>query len=452
MENAIHAVLTFLGIHTRVLEPVQRLFLHVDLPLIAIQAGLILVLGLIGAWLTQRVKNVVRQIISLTVPRAWNRPLWRAFDSVSVPLFWLLSLSLALVLARALGFEFKLVSAATSLLAAWITIRLLSFAVRNPVLSATITVLAWTIAALSILGLLHPLTVQLDAIAFTLGRLRISALTIVRGVFFLALLLWVTTLISSYLERQITRTQALTPSIQTLLIRVLNLLLPAVAVIIALSAVGIDLTALTVLSGAIGLGVGLGLQRTVANLLAGLTLILGKSIKPGDVVAYKDSYGWVTSMGARFVTIATRDGSEHLVPNELFITNGVENWSYSNELRRLHIPLGVAYELDMHQVIALCLEAVKSVDRIVKYPEPVCLMTGYGDSSVGFEIRAWIRDPKNGIANVKSAVLIAVWDSFKAHGITIPFPQRDVHLIPMPGLAAAATGPARPEGREGREG
>lgn len=447
MENAIHAFLTFLGVHGHTLAMVREMLAHVDIPLIAVQAGLILILGVMGAWLTQRVKRLVRQIITLTVPRAWARPLQQAFDSVSAPLFWLLSLWLALGLGRALGFQFKLVSAADSLLAAWVTIRLLSFAVRNPVLSATISILAWTIAALSILGLLHPLTVQLDAIAFTLGRLRISALTIVRGVFFLALLLWATTLISGYLERQITRTQALTPSIQALLIRLLNLLLPAVAVIIALSAVGIDLTALTVLSGAIGIGVGLGLQRTVANLVAGLTLILGKSIKPGDVVAYKDGYGWVTSMGARFVTIATRDGSEHLVPNEQFISNGVENWSYSNELRRLHIPLGVAYESDMHQVIKLCIEAAKSVDRILDVPEPVCLMTGYGDSSVNFEIRAWIRDPKNGVANAKSAVLIAVWDSFKAHDITIPFPQRDVHLIPIPGAVPVAAEPAEPEGR-----
>ncbi len=251
--------------------------------------------------------------------------------------------------------------------------------------------------------------------------------------FVLVLLLWVTTLVSGYLERRIAQTDSLTPSIQALLIRLLNIVLPTIAVVIAVSAVGIDLTALTVLSGAIGIGIGLGLQKTVSNLIAGLTLILGKSIKPGDIVAYKDTYGWVTSMGARFVAIATRDGSEYLVPNEQFITNGVENWSYSNNLRRLHIPLGVAYESDMHEVHDLCLEATRSVDRILKIPEPVCLMTGYGDSSVNFEIRCWINDPKNGIANAKSAVLFAVWDIFKANDITIPFPQRDVHLIPMPG-------------------
>jgi small-conductance mechanosensitive channel len=436
MEATIHGLLAGLGIHGTALEALNRSLARIDVPSVAAQAGLIVVLGLLGTWLAAHVRRFVRQVIALTMPGPWVRPLTHAFDSVSAPLFWLATLWLCALLARASGYPFALVGAAVSLLAAWVTIRLLSFAVRNPFLSATISVLAWSLAALSILGLLQPLAVELDAIAFTLGKLRISALSIVRAILTLIVLLWVTTTISAYLERRITRTQSLTPSIQALLIRLLNIILPAVAIVAALVAVGIDLTALTVLSGAIGIGIGLGLQKTVSNLVAGLTLILGKSIKPGDVIAYKDTYGWVTSMGARFVTIATRDGSEYLVPNEELISNGLENWSYSNNLRRLHIPLGVSYDSDMHEVIRLCLAAVASVERILKTPAPVCLMTGFGDSSVDFEIRCWINDPRNGIASAKSAVLLAVWDSFKAHGITLPFPQREVRLVQEPPSAA----------------
>lgn len=440
MEAAIHGILVAFGIRGSSLDLGRQLLARIEGPPLAIQAVLIVLFGLLGAWLTPRFKRLITHVIGLTMPSAWVRPLDRAFESVTAPLYMLVALWVTLTLARALGFEFGLIAAAVSLLVAWVSIRLLSFAVSNPILSATVSVTAWSIAALSILGLLHPLTLQLDSMAFMLGKLRVSALTIVRAMFVLMLLLWGTTLISNYLERQISRTDALTPSIQTLLIRLLNLILPALAVIIALSAVGIDLTALTVLSGAVGIGIGLGLQRSVANLVAGLSLILGKSIKPGDVVAYKDTYGWVTSMGARFVAIATRDGSEYLVPNEQFITNGVENWSYSNNLRRLHIPLGAAYESDMHQVIAICVEAAKSVDRILASPEPLCLMTGFGDSAVNFEIRAWINDPQNGLANVKSAVMLAVWDRFAEAGIRIPFPQRDVHLIAMPADPPATPG------------
>jgi len=433
MEKVLQSILEVLGVRGSYLALGREMIARIEAPPLAAQAGLILLFALLGAWQRQRFKRFISYVIGLTMPRGLVHPLDKAFSSVTAPLYMLLSLWLTLVLARAMGFDFALMAAAVSLLAAWVTIRLLSFAVSNPILSATISVAAWSIAALSILGLLHPLALQLDSMAFMLGKLRISVLTIIRALVVLMLLLWGTTLISNYLERQISRADGLTPSIQTLLIRLLNLFLPAVAVVIALSAVGIDLTALTVLSGAVGIGIGLGLQRSVANLVAGLSLILGKSIKPGDVVAYKDTYGWVTSMGARFVTIATRNGSEYLVPNEQFITNGVENWSYSNNLRRLHIPLGVAYESDMHRVIAICVDAAKSVDRILATPEPICLMTGFGDSAVNFELRAWINDPQNGLANVKGAVMLAVWDRFAEAGIRIPFPQRDVHLVPVPG-------------------
>lgn len=443
MDKTIQQFLESLGVHGVYLKAAADLLGRINPILLAVEAGLIVALGMLGFWLAAHVKRFVRQVIGLTLPKGWIRPVAHAFDSVSAPLFWLVSLWLTMTVARALDFRFGLVAAAVSLLAAWVTIRLLSFAVRNPFLSASISVVLWTLAALSILGLLHPLTEQLDAMAFNLGHLRISALTIVRAIFVAVLLLWGTTLLSGYLERRIAHTESLTPSIRALLIRLLNIVLPTIAVVIALSAVGIDLTALTVLSGAIGIGIGLGLQKTVSNLVAGLTLILGKSIKPGDIVAYKDTYGWVTSMGARFIAIATRDGSEYLVPNEDFITNGVENWSYSNNLRRLHIPLGVSYSSDMHKVRDLCLEATRSVDRILKIPEPICLMTEFGDSSVNFEIRCWINDPRNGISNAKSAVLFAVWDIFKANDITIPFPQRDVHLIPPHG---AGPGPAPPAG------
>ncbi|MBU6442930.1 MAG: mechanosensitive ion channel [Alphaproteobacteria bacterium] len=440
MEPGIHGILQVLGIHARWADMLAALAARVDVPLVAVQGALILVFGLIGAWLAPRGRHFANQMIGHTVPKAWAPGLRQAFQSVAAPLFWLLTLWVADAVGESLGFRLGLVGAAVSLLMAWVTIRVLSFAVSNPVWSATISFAAWTVAALSILGLLGPLTHQLDAVGFVLGKLRISALTVVRAVLVLGVLLWLTKLASTFLEKRITKAEALTPSLQALLIRILNLALPALAVLIALDVVGVDLTALTVFSGAVGIGVGLGLQRTIANLVAGITLIVGKSIKPGDVVAYKDTYGWVTHMGARYVAIATRDGSEYLVPNEYFITNGVENWSYSSPNMRVHVPVGVAYGTDLHQAIALCIAAANAVPRVLAFPEPVCLVTGFGDSSVNLEIRAWISDPKNGIASVKSAVMLEVWDRFAEAGITLPFPQRDVHLIPPPS-AAGSNGP-----------
>jgi small-conductance mechanosensitive channel len=204
-----------------------------------------------------------------------------------------------------------------------------------------------------------------------------------------------------------------------------------------LSSAGIDLTALTVVFGAVGLGIGLGLQRVVGNLVAGLTLLIGKTIKPGDIIEYKNSYGWVSAMGARYVTMRTRDGVEHLIPNDYFLENGVENWSYSDVRLRLRIPVGIAYESDVRQAIALCIDAAKSVKRVLERPEPLCLLKGFGDSSIDLEIRAWIEDPRNGTQNVRSEVLLGVHDRFKEAGIKFPFPQRDVHIVSTPAGSGA---------------
>ncbi|MDE1940054.1 MAG: mechanosensitive ion channel [Alphaproteobacteria bacterium] len=325
-----------------------------------------------------------------------------------------------------------LIDAAIALLLAWICIRLLSFVVNSPLVSATISVAAWSVASLSILGLLDPLMQYLDATVLYRAKNPITALTVIHAIFILAALLWLTTLLIRFLQRRIMGSEALTPSVQVLLTQLMRIILPSAAVIVALQAVGVNLTALTVVFGAVGLGVGLGLQRVVGNLVAGLTLLIGKTIKPGDIIEYKNSYGWVTAMGARYVTLRTRDGVEHLVPNDYFLENGVENWSYSDARLRLHVPVGIAYESDVHKAIALCVEAAKSVERVLKRPEPICLLREFGDSSVNLEIRFWIEDPRNGTTNVRSDVMLKVWDSFHKSGITFPFPQRDVHIVSIP--------------------
>jgi small-conductance mechanosensitive channel len=201
----------------------------------------------------------------------------------------------------------------------------------------------------------------------------------------------------------------------------------------------LDLTTLTVTFGALGLGVGLGLQRLVANLVAGLALIIGKTIKPGDIIEYKNTYGWVTAMGARYVTVRTRDGVEHLVPNDYFLENGVENWSYSDASLRLHVPVGISYDCDPHTAVAICVEAARAVTRVIAEPDPICLVKEFGESSINLEIRFWIEDPRNGTTNVKSEVLLQIWDRFKAAGITLPYPQRDVRIVSMPGAVPPQT-------------
>ena len=191
--------------------------------------------------------------------------------------------------------------------------------------------------------------------------------------------------------------------------------------------VGVDLTGLAVLSGAIGVGLGFGLQKVVSNLVSGVIILLDKSIKPGDVISLGETFGWIRELRARFVSVVTRDGREFLIPNEDFITTQVVNWSFSDRFVRLDVDFGVSYDSDPHEVTRLAIEAASSVDRVVSdRKKPVCWMTEFGDSSINFKLRFWIIDPQDGLTNVRGKVLLALWDTFNEHGIKIPYPHREV--------------------------
>ena len=205
----------------------------------------------------------------------------------------------------------------------------------------------------------------------------------------------------------------------------------------ALNVAGFDLTSLAVFSGAIGLGIGFGLQKVVSNLVSGVILLVDKSIKPGDVISLGETFGWISGLNARYVSVVTRDGREYLIPNEDLITGQVVNWSYSSELVRLDVTFGVAYASDPHAVRRIAVEAAEAVERVSHDPTPVCHVTAFGDSSVDFVLRFWIHDPAKGLTNVRGAVFLALWDAFQANGIEIPFPQRDVRIVETPGRRAS---------------
>ena len=186
------------------------------------------------------------------------------------------------------------------------------------------------------------------------------------------------------------------------------------------------------------------MQKIFANLISGLIILADKSIKPGDVIQLGDTHGYINFLGGRYVSVVTRDATEYLIPNEDLVTHQVINWSYSNNLVRLKIPVGIGYDSDIQQAMELMLEAAAAVDRILTDPKPVCLLMGFGENSVDFQLRVWIGDPQNGVHNVKSQVLLGVWERFKQHGIELPFPQRVLHhkSLPEPEVAVRSREPA----------
>jgi len=207
----------------------------------------------------------------------------------------------------------------------------------------------------------------------------------------------------------------------------------ALAILVGIDFLGIDLTALAVFSGAFGLAIGFGLQKTFGNLIAGIILLMDRSIKPGDVIAVSDasgqeSFGQIRKIGIRAISVTTRDMKEYLIPNENLMINQVENWSYSTRNVRIRVPVGVSYSADLDLVEKLLIEAAVGAPRVLVAPEPRAMLLAFGASSVDFEIHFWIADPEEGIAGVRSDVLKRAWHLFKKNGVELPFPQRDIHL------------------------
>ncbi|HSF95387.1 MAG TPA: mechanosensitive ion channel domain-containing protein [Thermohalobaculum sp.] len=322
-----------------------------------------------------------------------------------------------------------LIALVASLVTAWVFVSIASRFIRNRLLRTIATWSAWAIVTVHILGMMTQATDLLDQIAIRFGDVNLSLLLVVKAAITLAILLAVAGWASGAVKNRVEAVEDMSPSMKVLTDKLFRLVVYGVAIVIGLQSIGFDLTSLTLFSGAIGLGIGFGLQKVVSNLISGVILLIDKSIKPGDVISLGETFGWISELGARYVSVVTRDGREYLIPNEDLITGQVVNWSHSSELVRLDIYFGVSYDSDPHEIRKLASEAAAGVKRVVGNPAPVCHVVGFGDSSIDFILRFWISDPTGGLTNVRGAVFLALWDALKAADIEIPFPRRDVTIL-----------------------
>ena len=312
---------------------------------------------------------------------------------------------------------------------AWLIIAILTRLISNGFLRTIVRYAGWTWVTLSIIGVTEEFRTLLDHAALELGETRISLWLVVQAIAVIGALFAVARFVSTTTSSQIRKNKEISPSMQVLAVKFLQVVLYGMAFFIGMRAIGVDLTGLAVLSGAIGVGLGFGLQKVVSNLVSGVIILLDKSIKPGDVISLGDTFGWINSLGARYVSVVTRDGKEYLIPNEDLITGQVVNWSHSNDFVRLDIYFGTAYGNDPHVVRKLAIEAAKGVERVLAFKAPVCHIVGFGDSSVDYILRFWISDPTGGLTNIRGNVYLALWDTFAENDISIPFPQREVRLL-----------------------
>ncbi|WP_323768135.1 mechanosensitive ion channel family protein [Antarctobacter sp.] len=321
---------------------------------------------------------------------------------------------------------------------AWLFIAFATRLILNPLLRTLVRYGAWTWVTLSILNLTAQTQTLLESIAFSIGDSRFSLWLLFKAIALLAVLIAGARFLTTASTASIRRNEDISPSMQVLAVKVLQVMLYGTAFFLGLRLVGVDLTGLAVLSGAIGVGLGFGLQKVVSNLVSGIIILLDKSIKPGDVISLGETFGWINALGARYVSITTRDGKEFLIPNEDLITGQVVNWTHSNDFVRLDIYFGTSYGDDPHNVRKVAIEAAKRVDRVLTLRPPVCHIVGFGDSSVDYILRFWIRDPTQGLTNIRGNVYLALWDAFQDEGMSVPFPQREVRMLGGDGSSGAA--------------
>jgi len=323
-----------------------------------------------------------------------------------------------------------LIGLAATLATAWLLIAFVSRFVRNRPLRIIVRWGLWIFATLYYLNVHETVGEFLDDLAFEFGDFRISIMTIISALVVIGVLLTLARIGSTTTAATIRRNEDISPSMQVLAVKAVQIILYGFAFFIGINTVGIDLSGLAILTGAIGVGLGFGLQKVISNLVSGVIILLDKSIKPGDVISLGETFGWIQTLGARYASVVTRDGKEYLIPNEDLITNQVVNWSHSNDYVRLDIFFGTAYSDDPHEVRELAIEAATTVERVLDYPKrPVCHIVGFGDSSVDYILRFWIKDPTGGLTNIRGGVYLALWDAFKANNISIPFPQREVRIL-----------------------
>ncbi|WP_413826573.1 mechanosensitive ion channel family protein [Tateyamaria sp.] len=343
-----------------------------------------------------------------------------------VVLIWAVVLVMQEVTWPSRSFMLSLVA---TLALAWLLVSFASRLIRSFLLRRLVRLGALIYVTLYILGIADETSQILDAAAISIGEYRLSLLMIVQGVVVIGALVSVARFVTTSTSARVTQNEDISPSMRVLITKVVQIVFYTAAFFIGVRALGIDLTGLAVLSGAIGVGLGFGLQKVVSNLVSGVIILLDKSIKPGDVISLGDTFGWIQTLGARYASVVTRDGKEYLIPNEDLITGQVVNWSHSDEFVRLDIYFGTAYDDDPHQVRKLAIEAANGVERVLTSRPPVCHVVGFGDSSVDYILRFWITDPTGGLTNIRGKVYLALWDIFKEHDVSFPFPQRELRVL-----------------------
>jgi len=431
-------------------DALDQLLLPASLLQLAVVGGSIL----LGWWIARLVRpRFASDVAPDDLPSRGREIAWVASPYVIT----LLILATADGLLHAAGVPARIVDVSVQLTALLLLIRSVVYVVRVSLgararmkgWGTPISLIVWVFLSLHLLGWGDTVIAVLDGMGVNLGKTRVSVWSVTKLLvtvsFFVVAAMW----ISRWLERRVLKLDALAPTMRIGIAKFVQAFLVGLSVLVGLNAAGLDLTTLNVLTGAIGIGLGFGLQSIAANFVSGFVLLMDRSIKPGDVISFTgttgtatEGFGWVEELRGRYVVVRDRDGVATLVPNQNLITNSVVNWSYTDPRVRLKLPVRVSYQGDPELAMRLMLEATVGHPRVIQDPAPVARLMSFGDHGIELELRFWIPDPKEGVNNVRSDVNRAIWRLFKQHGIVIPVAQREVRLEMVNPRVGEAT-PAR---------
>lgn len=409
-------------------------------PTSVLQLAAIAIAILVAWWFGRQVRNTERGKLAL-VQTGFQARLTEALMITAPHLAALVLIAAFGGALHALKANSRLVDLAITLSGLLLLIRFAVYVVRVSLGNRTkgwgnfITFAIWSLLALHVLGWFDPLVQAFDSVGINAGNRRITLWSVIKILFTVGAFIMVAVWIARWVERRLMSMQGLALSMRIGISKFSQAFLIGLSILLGLNAAGLDLTTLNVLTGAIGIGLGFGLQAIAANFVSGFVLLMDRSIKPGDVISFTgttgtstEGFGWVQELRGRYVVVRDRDGVETLVPNQNLITSPVINWSYTDPRVRLKLPVRVSYKCDPEKALELLLQAAEDQPRILRDPKPVSRMMGFNDYGFDLELRFWIADPQEGVNNVRSDVNRSIWRLFKANDIIIPVAQREVIL------------------------
>ncbi|HEU4708663.1 MAG TPA: mechanosensitive ion channel domain-containing protein [Methylophilaceae bacterium] len=392
----------------------------------------IIVVSLLVAW---SVNGLLRAYVMRHAGERWKVGI-EGINRTLFPLTSLILVYLAQFVLRAWQ-PTHILEIAAVLLVAMAVVRLLAYALRYIFAPGTwvramenvIASFVWLVLALHLSGLLPRMLATLDAIKFGVGKHPVTLLLILQSILTVLVTLIVVLWISRAVENRIMQAQQIHMNVRVVLTKLIRVVLSVLAVLIALSAIGFDITLLSVFGGALGVGLGFGLQKIASNYVSGFIILLDKSIHMGDVITVDDHYGVVSELRTRYMVLRKLDGTEVVIPNETLITSAVINHSFSDRKARIQLPIQISYESALEEAMQLMRDAALANPRVLRDPAPDVHVKGFGESGIDLNLNFWIADPEEGSSGLKSDIYLEVWRSFKAHAISVPFPQREIRIL-----------------------